>query len=179
MARLVAAQYAAGLFELGLETGQFDAISNCMRSLKSIAGDEEFRLVIGHPQVSEAEKYDILKSCLPQELPWELDGFLRLLIERDRISILPYVTREYLKLVDERENVVRARVISAEKLADTELERIRHMLVDRFKKNIKIEEELDPKVIAGFKVYVGDELIDTSVKKDISDIRNLLLEHAK
>ena len=179
MARLVAAQYAAGLFELGLETGQFDIISNCIMSLQSVASDDEFRLIIGHPQVSEAEKYNILKSCLPQGLPWELDGFLHLLVERERISILPYVIDEYIKLVDERESIVRARVISAEKLADAELERIRLMLVGRFKKKIKLTEEIDPQVIAGFKVYVGDELIDTSVKKDISDIRNLLLDHAR
>jgi len=177
MAKLVAAQYARGLFELALETGQFETISNSVIGLKEIAEDEEFRLVIGHPQISDEEKYGMLSSSVTTASD-ELLGFFRLLIERGRIAILSEIIDEYIKLVDERENVIRVRVISAEKLATEEISKIRLMLMGRFKKTVKLTEELDPSVIAGFRVYVGDELIDTTVKKDIDDIRNLLLEKA-
>jgi len=177
MAKLVAAQYARGLFELALETGQFDIISSSFVGLKEIAEDDEFRLVIGHPQISDEEKYGMLAGCVPNALD-ELFGFFHLLIERDRIAILSEMIDEYIKLVDERENVIRVRVVSAEKLAVEEISKIRLMLTGRFKKAVKLTEEFDPSVIAGFRVYAGDELIDTTVKKDIGDIRNLLLEHS-
>jgi len=179
MARLVAAQYAKGLFELALETGRFDSISDSIMGLKEVAEDDEFRLIIGHPQISDEQKYDILKNCVPQTASDELFGFFRLLVTRNRIAILSEIIEEYTKLVDERQNVVRARVISAEKLAEAELGRIRILLAKRFNKTVKFVQELDASVIAGVRVYVGDELIDTSVKKDIDDIRNSLLEHAR
>jgi len=178
MAKLVAAQYARGLFELALETGQFEIVSNSVMGLKAIAGDDEFRLVIGHPQISDEEKYGVLRNSVQQNVPDELLGFFRLLVERGRIAILSEIIDEYIKLVDERENVIRVRVISAEKLAAEEISKIRLMLMSRFKKTVKLTEELDPSVIAGFRVYAGDELIDTTVKKDIGDIRNLLLEQS-
>jgi len=179
MARLVAAQYAKGLFELALETGRFDIISDSIMGLEEVAQDGEFRLIIGHPQILDEQKYDVLKNCVLQTAPEELFGFFRLLVARNRIVILSEIIEEYTKLVDERQNVVRARVITAEKLAEAELERIKILLTKRFNKTVKFVQELDASVIAGVRVYVGDELIDTSVKKDIDDIRNSLLEHAR
>ena len=179
MARLAAAQYALGLFELALETDKFQIISDGIISLQKVAADEEFRLVIGHPQVSEDEKYGVLKSCASENAPDELLSFFRLLIERGRIVILSEIIDEYIKLMDEHESVIRARVVSAKELGEAQLERVKFMLMKRFKKKVKLIEEIDSSVIAGFKVYVGDELIDTSVRKDIDDIRNLLLEHAR
>jgi len=176
MAKLVAAQYALGLFELALETSQFDIISGSLTGLKEIAADDEFRLVTQHPQITDDEKYSILKSCVPAEAPDEVFGFLRLLVERGRIAILSEIINEYIKLVDQRESILRARVVSAKKLEESELARVSLMLESRFKKKVKLEEEIDSSVIAGFKVYVGGDLIDTSVKKDIDDIRSLLLE---
>ena len=137
--------------------------------------NEEFRLAISHPLVYEDEKYAILKNCVPVDAPDELLGFLRLISNRGRAINLPEIADEFVKLSDEHEGIMRVRVISAEKLADAELRRIRLMLIGRFKKNIVIEEETDLSIIAGFKVYMGDDLIDSSVKKDIDDIRNLLL----
>jgi len=179
MARLVAAQYAKGLFELALETSRFDSISDSIMGLKEVAEDDDFRLIIGHPQISDEEKYDMLKNFTPQMASDELLGFFRLLVERDRIAILSNIIEEYTKLVDEHQNVVRARVISAEKLTEAELRRIKILLTSRFNKTIKFVEEFDASLIAGVRVYVGDELIDTSVKKDMDDIRNSLLEHAR
>jgi len=177
MAKLVAAQYARGLFELALETGQLDIVSSGFMSLKEVAEDDEFRLVIGHPQISDEEKYGMLKNGVPTASN-ELLGFFRLLVERGRIAILSEIIDEYIKLVDERENAIRVRVISAEELTVEEISKVKLMLMNRFKKTVKLTKELDPSVIAGFRVYAGDELIDTTVKKDIGDIRNLLLEQS-
>ena len=174
MARLVASRYARGLFELALETNQLDIISSSLIRLKNVTANDEFRLAISHPLVDEDEKYAILKNCVPEDSPDELLGFLRLLSERGRTAILSEIIDEFEKLKDEREGIVRARVVSAEKLAEAEHRRIRLMLMGRFKKNIVLIEEINPSIIAGFKVYVGDDLIDSSVKKDIDDIRACL-----
>jgi len=175
MAQLAAAQYARGLFELALETGKFDAVSTSLSRLKGAVSHEDFRLVLHHPQIDADEKFGIFNKCL-DNAPDEVLGLLRLLVDRGRAVILPMVIDEYIKLVDERNNVIQAEVVSAEKLSEVQLDRIKSMLMDKFKKEIRLEEEIDPSVIAGFRVYVGDDLIDTSIKKDIDDIRNSLLE---
>jgi len=178
MAQLVAAQYARGLFELALETNQFDIITDCLVSLKAVAVHDEFKVVINHPEVLTDEKFGILKCCAPEGAPDEFFGFLRLLVERGRAVILPEIIDEYVKLVDERANVVHVRVVSAGKLPGETLSQIRLMLGRKLAKKIRFEEEIDPSVIAGFKVYAGDDLIDISVKTDIEEIRNSLIGHA-
>jgi len=179
MAQLVAAQYARGLFELALETNQFDLVLDNLLRLKEVAVHDEFKLILNHPQIEPTEKFDILKNFLGDNTPDETVGFLRLLMDKDRAAILPMVIDEYIKLVDERNNVIHAEVVSAEKLNEAQIQRIKSILVSKFKKEIRLEEVIDSSVIAGFKVYVGDDLIDTSVKKDINDIRNSLLEFSR
>lgn len=176
MAQLVAAQYARGLFELALETNQFDAVSDNLLRMKGAINHDELRLVLAHPQIEADEKFEILKNCLSDNAPNEVLGLFRLLADKGRAVILPMIIDEYIKLVDERNNVVLAEVVSAEKLSEAQLGRIKSMLMSKFKKEIRLEEEIDTSVIAGFRVYVGDNLIDTSVKKSIDDIRNSLLE---
>ncbi|MCL2564966.1 MAG: ATP synthase F1 subunit delta [Defluviitaleaceae bacterium] len=176
MAQLVAAQYARGLFELALETNQFDAVSDNLLSIKKVIAHSDFCLALAHPQIEADEKFAILKHYLADNAPNEVLGFLRLLVERGRADILSTVIDEYMKLVDERNNVIFAEVVSAEKLSEEQLERIKSMLMSKFKKEIRLEEEIDTSVIAGFKVYIGDNLIDTSIKKDINDMRSSLLE---
>jgi len=179
MAQLVAAQYARGLFELALEANQFDAVLGNLLRLKEVMGHDEFRLALSHPQIEPEEKFGIIKSFLGDPVPNETVGFIHLLAEKGRASLLSLVIDEYIKLVDERNNVILAKVVSAEKLSETHLARIKSMLINKFKKEIRLEEDIDSSVIAGFKVYVGDDLIDTSVKKDIDDIRNSLLEFSQ
>ena len=179
MAQLVAAQYAKGLFELALETNQFDAVLKNLLRLKEVAEHDDFRLALNHPQIVADEKFDILKNVVGDTATNETLGFIRLLVDKGRAFILPAIISEYIKLVDERNNVILARVVSAERLNDIHLGRIRQMLTAKFKKEVRLEVELDTSVIAGFKVYVGDDLIDTSVKKDIEDIRNSLLEFSR
>jgi F-type H+-transporting ATPase subunit delta len=179
MAQLVAAQYARGLFELALETGQFDVVLDNLLRLKEVVVHDDFRIVLNHPQIDAGEKFSILKGLLGDDVPSETLGFIHLLVEKGRAPILPNVIDEYIKLVDERNNVVLAKVVSAERLSASKLERVKAVLTAKFNKSIRLEEEIDLSVIAGFRVYVGDDLIDTSVKKDISDIRNSLLEFGR
>lgn len=165
MAQLVAAQYAQGLFELAEEAGQFAPVLDNLLRLKLVVNDRQCALLLCHPQIGANDKFDLLNNTLDSPVPEATQGFIRLLAEKGRLSILPEIIGEYIKLVDKRNNVTLGRVVSAERLDPAQLERIKVMLKDKFKKQIRLEEEIDPSVIAGFKVFVGDDLVDTSVKK--------------
>jgi F-type H+-transporting ATPase subunit delta len=176
MAQLVAAQYAQGLFELALESGKFDSVLKNLERLKGLNEHGDFVMALKHPQVEPDEKFAILKSCVYDDAPDEILGFLRVLADKGRAGILHVIIEEYVKLVDLRNNVLEAKVVSAEKLGEAHIARIKRMIEGKFEKAVRIKEHIDPSIIAGFRVYVGDDLIDTSIKKDIDDIRNSLLE---
>ena len=180
MAQLVAASYARGLFELALERNLFDEILGNLLNLKQVTEDvDDFRLVLNHPQIDGDEKYELIKNLIGDNAQVETLGLIRLLVEKGRAPLLPAAIDEYIKLVDERNNVIMATVVSAEWLSETQLARVKAMLLAKFNKEVRLVEEIDTSVIAGFKVYVGDDLVDTSVKKDIDDIRNSLLEFSR
>lgn len=175
MAQLVAAKYAEALFELALEHDNIDICLEKLTLLNEFFADKDFAVVIKHPEVKADEKFNILKNCVNEGTPDDVLGLLRLLVDKGRVAFIPAVADEFKALVDEHNRLLEAHVYSTSKLSDGQLSRIKAMLEKKYGKAIKIEEHMDSSIIGGLRINIGDDMLDTSIKKDIEDIRSSLL----
>jgi F-type H+-transporting ATPase subunit delta len=173
----VARRYARALFGIGVDTGKFEALGQEIGELAELwASSPELRQALENPVFRPSEKRAVLEQLLPRVAPTaEVRRLALLLLERRRILLLPAIARAYRDLADAHMGQVRAKVTSAEQLAPAALERVRRSLEQRTGKKVIVEVAVDAALIGGVVAQVGDLVLDGSVRTQLADLRQKLV----
>ena len=94
-------------------------------------------------------------------------GFLRVLIEADRIAVLPHIRAQFLALKDAAEGVAKARIETAYPLSDTEVAELTSALERRYGRRVEATVHVDPALIGGARITLGDTVIDATVQAQL------------
>ena len=172
----VARRYAAALFQFALETGQVDAVvGDLERVLELMRGFPELAAAVRRPSVPASVKKRLLDELLADEVqPITLD-FLKLLIDKRRYDILPEVPECYKELADSHRGIVSVQVRSAVPLTEEEKERLSEVLARSLRKQVRLKTNVDPSLIGGVMLRIGDRLLDGSVKGQLNLLRQRLI----
>ena len=173
----VARRYARALFGIGVDGGTFEALGQEIGDLATLwTSSAELRMALENPVFRRSEKRAVLEQLLPRVAPTaEVRRLALLLLERRRILLLPAIARAYRDLADAHTGRVRAKVISAEPLAPAALERVRRSLEQRTGKKVIVEAAVDAALIGGVVAQVGDLVLDGSVRTQLADLRQKLV----
>jgi F-type H+-transporting ATPase subunit delta len=173
---LVDRRYAEALVEIADKANAIDEFQNDLTEVAEIFGhQQEFRLFLINPEVKIDTKKEILKSIFSKNLRPELLKFLLLLLDKGRIRYLPGINMEFIKLADNRRNTLNITIISAAKLEDAQIMKIKEKYGKEYKAAcVKATLETDQSLIGGVKVKIGDKVIDGSVKGRLESIKQLL-----
>jgi len=133
--------------------------------------DAEVTRLLANPAVPSAARIDVLERILGSDVSGPQRNLLALLIRRGRFEALPAVIREFDRLYRQREGIVEARVTSAAALDAPGLEALRERLEQLTGKHIELSSEVDPALLGGVVVRVGDQLIDGSVRGRLERLR--------
>jgi F-type H+-transporting ATPase subunit delta len=175
----IARRYAKALFEIGVTEGEgaSERFEQELGALaRAYAGSTDLRLALESPVVKSSEKQAILRAILPRVAPsLSVQRFAQLLLERGRIGFLAAIARAFRELVDARAGQVRATVTTAAALGAAELERVRRALEWRTGRKVLIETAVDPDLIGGIVARVGDLVLDGSVRTQLDDLRQRLM----
>ncbi len=173
----IARRYARALFGMGVDAGNFEALGREIGDLAGLwSSSPELRQTIENPVFKPSEKRAILEQILPRLAPTpEVQRLVLLLLERRRIVLLPGIARAYRDLADAHTGRVRARVTSAEPLGPVALDRVRLSLEERTGKKVILETAVDADLIGGVVARVGDLVLDGSVRTQLDDLRQKLL----
>ena len=173
----VAERYARGLFELSRENSTVEEKKEeCEALLSILASNNDFLLFLKAVKVTEEEKKEFIRSVFSQYLDIDMIHFLELLVDKVRIYYLTEMLQRYVALAEESLGIKRARVDSARALSDEDMNRIRKALEQKTGAKIVLENHIDPKVIAGIKVTVGNSVTDVTMKSRIDDMKQTLLK---
>ena len=115
------------------------------------------------PSVPMKERIDALGSALVGE-PATVQSLMVLLLETDRIALVPQIALAFGDLVDRREGIAKARITTAVPLKDAEQRELVSRLERESKRKLRATFAVDPTLIGGAKVQIGDHLIDSSVR---------------
>jgi F-type H+-transporting ATPase subunit delta len=173
----VAGRYARALFivtEKRKETAR--ALEDLKGALDVLKPGTRVAGFIASPQVRLGDKRDALRSGLRGKVPESVLAFLDLLLRKRRLGIFADIVEQFEALVEEAQGVRRAQVVSAVPLTPAETERLREALERYTHKKIKLTSALDPAVLGGAMVRIGDRVVDRTVRTLLDAIAQQLQE---
>ena len=172
--KTLARPYAKAAFELAVAenaTGQW----NDMLDLASAAVTEKsLAVLLESPHTSSSQIVQILSDAAADAFSVRFKGFLAVLADNKRLSLVPDIAVLYRALREEADRLLRCRVVSAFALDEDQATRLKNALAKRFDREILLETEVDSSVIGGAVVYAGGQVIDGSLKDRLTKLSNSL-----
>ncbi len=159
----IARPYAEAVFRTAKETGALAAWSARLARLAMVAQDAEIVEVVGNPRLS-ADQLAQLFISLADDNDVVLGNFIRVLAENRRLALLPEISRHFELAKSQEEGVKEAVVQSAFAIDDAQVAALLKQLEAHFGMRLTARVAVDPALIGGVRVAVGDQVLDASVR---------------
>jgi F-type H+-transporting ATPase subunit delta len=171
----VARNYAEALFELGERSGHVELYANLLDAVAAaVEQTPGVEAILMSPRIPKSEKAKLLGGAL-RDTPREFVLFLQALVRRGRQQILRVVAVEYMNLLDQKMDRVRAGVTLA-RTPDERLKRgIQEALSRQLGKQVIPAFSVDPEILGGAIVRVGERVLDGSLRRRMTKLRRQLL----
>lgn len=170
----IAKKYATALFLLARERKIEEPVWADLSALAEVLkSDRRLLKVIAAPQIPDEDKHKLVRTVLAGAQEAVLH-FMLFVIDKGRSEQIPRIIEIYGKLFDEARGIVEAEITSAVPLRDDELSRIVQRLERLSGKKVRFRTQVDPEILGGVVVIIGGEIIDHSVRHDLSRLRDTL-----
>ena len=172
----IARRYAKALLLIGKENGCAEIYRDELEGVsKLILLEKDLGQAICNPRYPAESRKKVLETIVDKmNLSKVMKSFLLLLFEKGRIGILDSINGFYKKMADELKGVVRASIVSATVLSTEAVEKIRLALSKMTGKEIVLEVEEDAGLIGGIVTWIGDKVLDGSIKTQLFNMRESL-----
>jgi len=160
----IARPYAEAAFKLAREQNVLPAWSDALALISAVVADAQVAALIDSPKVSAAQLEGVIIGAVGNHLSGEARNFVQVLVQNRRLGLIAQIRDMFEALRREHEGVMEATVISALPLADGQLQTLMATLEKKYGRKITAKVELDPKLIGGLKIVVGDKVIDATVR---------------
>ncbi len=160
----VARPYAEAVFRLALESKDLSQWSKILQIAAEIAQDDQIKLLVGNPLVSAMQLSELILEIGGKRFSREARNFIKLMVENKRVHVMPQVMELFEQLKAQHEGVLEAKIITAFKLESGQLDKLVTDLEKKFNRKVEAQVSVDPEIIGGVKVEIGDEIFDASVR---------------
>jgi F-type H+-transporting ATPase subunit delta len=172
MASNVAKRYVEAVLSLAQENGTMSRWQADLALLNDVASDEAANTFLSNPTGDAGAKISFLNAVLDKHNAQpEAKNLARLLVERQRLAIIPDLHQLFEEAVLAEQGIVFADVTTAEPLDDAGQEIVRQQLSKIVGKEVRLRLKQDPSIIGGIVALVGDQLIDGSVINQLRRLR--------
>lgn len=165
----IARPYAEALFKAS--AAHLQATSQWLDAVAALAADAQLLRFAANPKATPAQLRDLLKVSLAAPLPALADNFLQEVIGNGRISVLPEIAAQFRTHMNSQSGASDAVLYSAFPVDAQVLEGVRQTLEKRFSRKLHITVQLQEDLIGGVRIAVGDEVLDTSVKARLEQMK--------
>lgn len=175
MIDVIANRYADALFQLSEEENVSKDIYSELRDVVDIVkNNKDLDNVLKSPLVSKAEKIDLIEKIFSDKINRNLKNFLKILVEKGRISSLKSIELTFKQLLNDKNNIIEGTVISAIPISDDKVKQLEENLSKKYNKNVTLENKVDETILGGVIVRLGNTQIDGSVKSRLDNIKDQL-----
>ncbi|MFO1246356.1 MAG: F0F1 ATP synthase subunit delta [Ramlibacter sp.] len=168
----IARPYADALFKSA--QADLNAAAAWLEPLAAIAGNAQLQAFAANPKVTDQQVFDLIAGVAKTALPDNAKNFLRTVIENGRLEALPEIAAQFRALKNARSGSSDAVVHSAFPVDGAALADLSAVLEKRFGRKLNVSVVLDASLIGGIRVVVGDEVLDTSVKARLEQMKTAL-----
>jgi F-type H+-transporting ATPase subunit delta len=163
----IARPYAEAVFRLADERGRLAHWAETLSAMAQVAGNPDMRACIDNPKLTAKQLIELFAS-LCKGIDQEGMNLASTLVENRRLALLPEIRELFEELKNQREGVLEAQVFSAFALDDAQSARLVADLERKFGRRISASVAVDPGLIGGVKVVIGDQVIDASVRAKLA-----------
>lgn len=169
----IARPYAEAFFKV---VGATDAAASASQldAVAAVAADPQVRQLADSPKSTVAQVYEVITAVVGMPLSPAVGNLLKAMIDNGRLAALPEVATQFHALANAQSGVSEAVVYSAFPIEGPQLQDVWATLEKRFGRKLNGRVELEPDLIGGIRVVVGDEVLDTSVKARLAHMKAAL-----
>ena len=160
----LARPYAEAVFRMASSEGDLSAWSKRLQTLAAIASDPQAANLITDPSVASARVASLMIDVAGADLGERGSNLVKVLAENGRLSVLPEIAAQFETLKALAEGVIEATITSAQVLTQAQIDDLVAGLKAKFKRAVNVSVAVDPGLIGGAVIAVGDQVIDGSVK---------------
>lgn len=165
----IARPYAEALFKaVGADAS---SVGSWLDELAAVAGNSQLLQFASSPKSTQAQVFEVISGVLKSALPTMGQNFLRTVIDNERIAALPEIADQFRALKNAQQGSFDAVVYSAFDIDAAALADLSTVLEKRFARKLNVKVELQPDLIGGVRVVVGDEVLDTSIKARLQQMK--------
>ena len=163
--------YGTALMEAARELGKEDQIlEEALAVAQLIEEEPDLHQFINYPGVSADEKKEVLKNIFEGRICEELLNFIYILVDKRRTMNFGRIVKVYKSLIEHEEGVSYGTVYSVVKMSDERVAELEEQTSKLLQMNVKLENEIDPSLMAGFKILVEGKIIDASYRKKFDEL---------
>ncbi len=182
----LASRYAKSLIDLAVEQSALEQTLQDVQLLdKTVKASREFAGVLRSPIIKSDKKDAIVTAVLGSRISPLTASFIKLLTSKGREASLPEIATSFMTQYRVMNNISEVRLITAAPVSEEVKESIRHKVAAALPgQKIEMTSKVQPELIGGFILEMGDKLVDASIKRDLADIRkqftqNLYVQNIK
>jgi F-type H+-transporting ATPase subunit delta len=166
----IARPYAVAVFRLAKEKNALAKWSEMLSLASAVVTDPQMQAVIDDPKFISADIERLLLAVCGDKLDESGINLIKLLVEYDRIALLPEIAGNYEELKAQDEGSLDAEITAAIALTDAQVKTLVDQLQTKFGKKVEASVKVDPEIIGGIKIVVGDTVIDASVRGRLQEL---------
>jgi F-type H+-transporting ATPase subunit delta len=165
----IARPYAEALFKAS--QADLNGTAQWLDTLAAVASHPQLLQFADNPKVTSQQVYDVVIDVAKAGLPDAGRNFLRTVIDNGRLAALPAIAGQFRAMMNAQTGSSDATVYSAFPIAAEQLGEVAQALEKRFGRRLNLTVQQDPSLIGGIRVVVGDEVLDTSVKARLEQMK--------
>jgi len=166
----IARPYAVAAFQLAKEKKALAKWSDMLALASAVSSDESLSAYIQDPKVNGDDLQDAFLKVCGNKLDKHGQNLIKTLVEYKRLAILPAISQAFEELKAEDEGTLEAQIVAAAKPTAAVTKDLVKKLEAKFGKKVSTEVVVDPDIIGGMKIIVGDTVIDASVKGQLQNL---------
>jgi F-type H+-transporting ATPase subunit delta len=160
----IARPYAEAAFRLARETNTLAQWSRMQALLEQVIKDEQVERCISNPNVSSRQLESLVLGVCGEQLDGAGRKFVQILVDNDRLGVMPEIRALFEELTREHEGIVEAQIVSAFALSDEQQSHLVRRLESKYQRKVSVQVSVDPQLIGGVKIVVGDKVLDATVR---------------
>jgi len=168
----VASRYAKSLIDLAEEQNSLEAIRVDMESfIKVMRQNSQLQAVLKNPIIGTDKKISILNQLFEGSFHKIILSFFKIVVSKGRSEILYATAKEFINEYNIKKGIVHAVVTSADALTEEQKSKITALVTEATKAQIVLDTRIDPSLIGGFILKVGDRQVDTSISSSLNKLK--------
>jgi len=171
----IAKRYARAIFDIASEDQSYDDWLNKLKLISDTRAEVNFANVLNSTKLSFSKKMNLIDDVFSNKLNKLQLNFLKLLTKNQSFFIIHDIYKQFLGLIEKRNNLIRVTVTSPYKISDDLKNQILNLVNDISGADSIIEEKIDSELIGGVVIRLGDTVIDGSIKNKVKQLRRELV----